>query len=103
MKVLLDGGARWEGSAALQLAAKAGKVKRVKLLVGCGADVNEIVTRVEEKSVLRLADERGCEEVVRMLKKQGAKEEVPHLGLKRSNLYDTLPGDHPKYVYTHAS
>lgn len=41
--------------------------------------MNEIVTRVEEKSVLRLADERGCEEVVRMLKKQGAKEEVPQL------------------------
>ncbi len=74
MKVLLDGGGRWEGSAALQLAAKAGKVECVKLLVGRGADVDEIVTRVEGKSALRLAKESGCEEVVRILNAQGAKE-----------------------------
>ncbi len=74
IRVLLDGGARWEGSAALQLAAGRGRVECVKVLVGAGADVNEIVGRVEEKSALRLAEEKGCEEVVRILKARGAKE-----------------------------
>ncbi len=74
MKVLLDGGARWEGSAALQLTAKAGKAECVKLLIGRGADVDEIVTRVEGKSALRLAEEGRCEEVVRILNGQGAEE-----------------------------
>lgn len=63
-----------QGSAALQLAAKTGKVDCVKLLVGRGADADEIVTRVEGKSALRLAKEKGCEEVVRILTAQGAKE-----------------------------
>ena len=76
IRVLLNGGAWWEGSAALQLAAGRGRVRVecVKVLVGAGADVNEIVGRVEEKSALRLAEEKGCEEVVRILKARGAKE-----------------------------
>ncbi len=36
--------------------------------------MDEIVTRVEGKSALRLAKESGCEEVVRILNAQGAKE-----------------------------
>jgi len=74
IRVLLDGGARWEGSAALQLAAKDGKAECVKVLIGRGADVNEIVSRVEGKSALRLAKENDREEVVRILSAQEAKE-----------------------------
>lgn len=47
-------------------------VECVKVLVGQGADVDEIVGRVEKKSALRLAKERGCEEIVRILKAWGA-------------------------------
>ncbi len=45
MKVLLNEEARWERSAALQLAVK---VKCVKLLIGCEADVDEIVIKVKK-------------------------------------------------------
>ena len=73
IKILLEGGAKWEGSAALQLAAKKGRVECVKLLVRHGADVNEIVTRVEEKSALKLAEEKGADGVASVLREHGAK------------------------------
>lgn len=73
IKALLEGGAKWEGSAALQLAAKDGKLECVKLLVGRGADVGEIVTKVEEQGALKLAEERGADEVASVLREHGAK------------------------------
>lgn len=45
----------------------------VKVLVGRGADVEEIVGRVKKKSALKLARDKACEEVMRILKARGAR------------------------------
>lgn len=74
IKILLNGGALCKGSAALQLAAQDGRFRCVKVLVEQGgADVNEVVTRVEEQSALDLAAKRGADEIVSFLKDHGAK------------------------------
>lgn len=75
MRVLLEeGGARWERSAALQVAAKKGKGECVKVLVEHGADVDEVVEKVDEKSALALAREEGFEDIVAYLREKGARE-----------------------------
>ena len=74
IKILLEGGAQCKGSAALQLAAQDGKFRCVKVLVEQGgADVDEVVTRVEKQSALELAQKKGADEIVSFLKDHGAK------------------------------
>lgn len=75
MRILLEeGGARCEGSAALQVAAKRGKLECVRVLVEHGADMGEIVERVDGRSALVLAREGGFEEIVAYLRGKGARE-----------------------------
>lgn len=74
VEVLLEGGARWEGSGALQVAAREGKVECVSVLVGRGADVNEVVERVEARSAIKCAVEKGHGDIVSVLRTNGAKE-----------------------------
>lgn len=75
MRVLLEEGrARWEGSAALQVAAKKGREECVRVLVGHGADVDEVVERVSGKRALALAKEAGFEKIVAYLTEKGARE-----------------------------
>ena len=74
MEVLLAGGARWEGSGALQVAAREGKVECVRVLVGRGADVNEVVERIEARSAILCAVEKGHSEIITGLRANGAKE-----------------------------
>ena len=77
MEVLLEGGARWEGSGALQIAAVRGRVECVRVLVRAGADVDEVVGRIEEvqgRRAVELAGEKGFEDVVGVLREGGARE-----------------------------
>ena len=72
--ILLEGGARWEGSGALQVAAREGKVECVRMLVGSGVDVNEVVARIEKRSAVKCAEENGHDEIVGILRANGARE-----------------------------
>lgn len=74
MEVLLNGGARWEGTGALQLAARKGRLECVKMLMKWGADVNEVVERMDGNNAVKLAELEGHEEIVGILKMNGAKE-----------------------------
>ncbi len=74
MEVLLNGGARWEESGALQMAAREGKLECVKVLLNWGVDVNEVVKKINEKSAVKLAELKGREDIVSILRANGAKE-----------------------------
>ena len=76
MRVLMDeGGAGWQGSGALQVSAKKGREECVKVLVEKGADVEESVAKLEggEKAIV-LAREGGHEDIVRILRANGARD-----------------------------
>ena len=53
------------------MAARAGKSDCVESLVGWGADVNEIVVRINERSALDLAEAKR-HEIVNFLQQKGA-------------------------------
>ena len=70
-----EGRAGWEGSGALQIAAKKGRVECVKVLVEAGADVEEKVGKVEGgKRAMELAREGGYEGAVEVLRGKEARE-----------------------------
>ena len=73
MELLLKGGARWEGSGALQVAAREGRVECVQVLVNWGADVNEVVKKIEGKSAMELAELKGDQVIVDILRANEAK------------------------------
>ena len=81
VEMLLENGARLEGSDGLQAAAERGRVDMVELLLDRGAPINEIgfvdaignETKMENAgSALHLAAEKGQIEVVKLLLERGA-------------------------------
>ena len=74
MGILLRAGAGCEGRGALQVAARSGKMECVRVLVGWGVNVDEVVERMRGKSALLEAKAEGHEEIVRFLREKGAKE-----------------------------
>ena len=74
VSILLEAGAKIDGSGALQEACHWGRLDAVRLLIESGADVNGRSTRHNGKRPLVLAMEEGNEEIVETLRAHGASE-----------------------------
>lgn len=72
IKLLVEHGARLEGSGALQLAAAAGRLDVTRCLLDLGAPINEVVDRTGLSSALHDAVAKGHADVVKLLLARGA-------------------------------
>ena len=68
------------------MAARKGRLECVKVLVGWGADVNEVVKKIEKKSAVKSAELKGDEGIGGILR------------VERGNRVATLVWAKPTYV-----
>ena len=73
--MLLEAGAKIDGSGALHEACCNGRLDVVRILIESGANVNERGIRRDGKSPLMLATEQGHEEIVEVLKAHATSEQ----------------------------